>query len=48
VYLGEVAEKKVNGKDRIIWRDFENYPDMLNDELEPELEYGHSSPNLAA
>mmetsp|Transcript_6387 Transcript_6387/g.5765 ORF Transcript_6387/g.5765 Transcript_6387/m.5765 type:complete len:191 (+) Transcript_6387:19-591(+) len=44
IFLGDVAEKKVNGKNIIQWKDFEFSENTLNEELEPELEYeeGHN------
>ena len=40
IFLGDIAEKKVDGKDVIDWKDFECSERHLNFNLEPDLEYG--------
>ncbi len=36
IFLGDIAEKKINGKDVIHWKDFEYSDNALNNELEPD------------
>ena len=38
VFLGDMSEKKVNGENVLIWRDFERSDQLLNaNDLEPQL-----------
>jgi cation-transporting ATPase 13A3/4/5 len=39
IFLGELSEQKIGGKNFLLWKDFEFSKDILNDELEPELNY---------
>lgn len=45
IFLGDISETKVNGKNVITWKDFEFSDSKLNDEMEPELEYGRNPLN---
>lgn len=40
IFLGDMSEQKVNGKNVLTWKDFEFSGSKLNDDLEPELDYG--------
>lgn len=39
IFLGDMSETKVNGKNVLTWKDFEFAGSKLNDDLEPELDY---------
>jgi cation-transporting P-type ATPase 13A2 len=39
IFLGELSEQKIGGKNFLLWKDFEFSKDILNDELEPDLNY---------
>jgi len=38
VYLGDLGERKVGGKDVIVWKDFELSENRLTENLEPQVE----------
>ena len=40
IFLGDLAEKQVNGKDVIDWKDFDYSEWTLNNDLIPDMEYG--------
>lgn len=38
IFLGDLSEKKVNGKNVILWKDFDYSERRLNNDLEPEFD----------
>lgn len=43
MYLGDIVENKIDGRNPIVWKDFEKSENQLNQDLDPELEYGQGS-----
>lgn len=45
IFLGDLSEKKINGKNVLTWKDFEFSQNKLNDDLEPDLDYSQERLN---